>query len=831
MLKLNNLSKKYILTDKSEIQALEDINLSFDKAGFICIVGKSGSGKSTLLNLIGGIDKATKGTITVSGKDLTKFKHFEYDYYRNHQVGFVSQDYNLLPEYTVGENIKIAIKLQEKNGKMIHLRMLDALRKVELLDCSGRKITELSGGQQQRIAIARALAKNYEIILCDEPTGNLDGETALEIIKLLKDISKTKLIIMVTHDESLAKDYADRIIRLEAGHVSQDVSQNSGDMQNINENKMKQTSHLGVKSIIRFVWGNIKRSYAGSLTILLILITTLTLFTNFYSLSKFDSERALLNTLDERDEIIIPITKHIDRTYLSSLLSSNISLQQKFDKSKIKESDYEEILNLINNKLDILKGYYLNINLQDFIGGNLQVDNPDNFYAKGFTEYIKVPDFNKLNQQLLFGKNPVDKNEVLIYDYMAQSLIEYGVVSTKDMGTLIGEILTDTDTGLSIKIAGILKSNFKEYENTDLHFSNYIFPLYLSGLQTIFCKPEFAEVAEINTNVYSISNIHFNVYEEDEIYFTQNSNTKKLFPSSGFNNLDFIGDFNKNDNVYGIILSTRQFSEIYGISESQIDDKFVNSKLESIYAEVSIESMPFQNYVHMEYLNILGVYKGEDNGKILYWINSPNTFLNINNSFNQFHLLLSDNQDDNYNALKALRVVKQSEEFYKSGLSDPIETFTVYTPYTQTLHGAENYITGIGDMGNRITIIVGVFSMLGICFFTYTSIRKNKYKIGVLKSLGTPNSDISVIFGVEIILIALTAFFISVFTSNILINSINYDFVKNLELKMTFFKINSGEIFISFCLCIITVIISTLFPLIKLLLTPPAKIIRNSKVK
>ena len=227
MISLKGIKKVYDINKKHgiKVKALEDVSLDFSSKGLVAVVGRSGSGKTTLLNILGGIDKPTSGEIIYNGQSFKDYKEADFDLYRNHDVSFIFQDYNLLNDYSVIENIKIACCLQGKSGEESAAKAEKALTAVGLEDLARRKISSLSGGQQQRVAIARAIAKDSAIVLCDEPTGNLDSATASEIFELLKQTAHERLVIVVTHDRESADKYADRLIVLRDGKIIEDKAQ------------------------------------------------------------------------------------------------------------------------------------------------------------------------------------------------------------------------------------------------------------------------------------------------------------------------------------------------------------------------------------------------------------------------------------------------------------------------------------------------------------------------------------------------------------------------------------------------------------------------------
>ena len=221
MLKLCQIRKDYEAGD-SIVHALKGVDLEFRENEFVAILGHSGCGKTTLLNIIGGLDQYSSGDLIINNKSTKRFTDSDWDAYRNHSIGFVFQSYNLIPHQTVLSNVELALTLSGVGAGERRQRATEALQKVGLGDQLHKKPSQMSGGQMQRVAIARALVNNPDILLADEPTGALDTETSVQIMDLLKEISKDKLIIMVTHNPELAVDYASRIIRLKDGVIVDD---------------------------------------------------------------------------------------------------------------------------------------------------------------------------------------------------------------------------------------------------------------------------------------------------------------------------------------------------------------------------------------------------------------------------------------------------------------------------------------------------------------------------------------------------------------------------------------------------------------------------------
>ena len=275
MLKLKNIVKEYPTGD-SKVVALRGVSIEFRKSEFVSILGHSGCGKTTLLNIIGGLDQYTTGDLIIEGKSTKDFKDSDWDTYRNHSVGFVFQNYNLIPHQSVLSNVELALTLSGVSREERRERAKVALEKVGLGDQLGKKPNQMSGGQMQRVAIARALVNNPEILLADEPTGALDSETSVQIMDLLKEISKDRLVIMVTHNPELAERYSTRIIRLVDGKIVSDSDPyDSGKEQKAKEKGKKKPSmsfftalSLSMNNLLTKKVRTFLTSFAGSIGII-----------------------------------------------------------------------------------------------------------------------------------------------------------------------------------------------------------------------------------------------------------------------------------------------------------------------------------------------------------------------------------------------------------------------------------------------------------------------------------------------------------------------------------------------------------------------------------
>lgn len=253
MLQLQNIKKQYEIGKKKDknyqvVNALNGVDLSFRESEFVSILGPSGCGKTTMLNIIGGLDKYTSGDLVINGRSTKEFKDKDWDNYRNHSVGFVFQSYNLIPHQTILQNVELALTLSGVKKAERKSRALEALDKVGLKDRAHNKPNQLSGGQMQRVAIARAIVNDPDIILADEPTGALDSKTSIQIMGILSELAKDRLVIMVTHNPELAEDYSTRIVRLKDGDLVSDSNPYNPNEKELNDSKSNSSSRKKLKS-------------------------------------------------------------------------------------------------------------------------------------------------------------------------------------------------------------------------------------------------------------------------------------------------------------------------------------------------------------------------------------------------------------------------------------------------------------------------------------------------------------------------------------------------------------------------------------------------------
>ena len=375
MLQLKDLRKSYHVGD-TVTHALDDVSISFRNQEFVAILGPSGSGKTTLLNVVGGLDRYDSGDLIINGKSTKNFKETDWDAYRNNSVGFVFQNYNLISHLSIIANVELGMNLSGVSASERHKRAVDALTQVGLKEHISKNPNQLSGGQMQRVAIARALANNPDILLCDEPTGALDTETSEQIMKLIKELSKDRLVVMVTHNPKLAQEYATRIVNFQDGRILNDsnpfIPEEEKDTFKLKRTKMS-------------YWNAIKLSFTNIMTKKG--RTTLTAFASSIGIISIAIVLALSNGFQKQIDTTMskalakyPVTINQTATDASSVADRNESEKNvknrgylTVEKDKMQESTHQNKINqkYVNYVKKINPNYANNISYQRGINLNL----------------------------------------------------------------------------------------------------------------------------------------------------------------------------------------------------------------------------------------------------------------------------------------------------------------------------------------------------------------------------------------------------------------------------------------------------------------------------
>ena len=340
MLQIKNISKQYKTGDLVQM-ALDDVSINLRDNEFVAILGPSGSGKTTLLNIIGGLDRYDSGDLIINDISTKKYKDRDWDSYRNHTIGFVFQSYFLIPHQTVLSNVELALTISGVSKAERRQRAIEALDKVGLKDQMHKKPNQMSGGQMQRVAIARALINNPDILLADEPTGALDTKTSIQVMNLLKEVAKDKLVVMVTHNPELAEEYATRIIKLRDGKITDDSDpfEPEGEIKEAEHKNMGKSS-MGFGTALALSFNNLKSkkgrtlltAFAGSIGIIgIALIASLANGVNTY-----------IEDIQKSTMTSYPITIEEQTMDLTSLIEISKNTADKNDEA-LKDRTYDRV--------------------------------------------------------------------------------------------------------------------------------------------------------------------------------------------------------------------------------------------------------------------------------------------------------------------------------------------------------------------------------------------------------------------------------------------------------------------------------------------------------
>lgn len=355
MLELKNITKDYISGD-TKVEALKGVSIKFRKSEFVSILGQSGCGKTTLLNIIGGLDKYTSGDLIINNKSTKEFKDRDWDAYRNYSIGFVFQSYNLIPHQTILSNVELALTLSGVSRKERTKRAIEALEAVGLKEQIHKKPNQLSGGQMQRVAIARAIVNNPDIILADEPTGALDTKTSMQVMDILKEISKDRLVIMVTHNSELAEKYSTRIIKILDGVITDDsnpydektkIKEEKSDKKKKTSMKFFTALRLSLNNLMTKKGRTILTSFAGSIGIIGIALI----------LSISNGVQSYINKVEEETLSSYPITiqeSTVDMTSMvENMMGETQENEEKHNDNKIYSSNVMgELLTTLSSKIE-----------------------------------------------------------------------------------------------------------------------------------------------------------------------------------------------------------------------------------------------------------------------------------------------------------------------------------------------------------------------------------------------------------------------------------------------------------------------------------------------
>ena len=778
MLELKKISKIYE-TENFKQKALDNVSISFRENEFVSILGPSGSGKTTLLNIVGGLDNYTSGDLIINGVSTKKYNDRDWDTYRNHKVGFVFQNYNLIPHQSIISNVELALTLSGVSKTERKKRAKKALEEVGLSSHMNKRPNQLSGGQMQRVAIARALVNNPDILLADEPTGALDSKTSTQIMELLKEVAKDRLVIMVTHNAELAEEYSTRIIDLRDGVIMGDTNPcNLKDEKEENKKKTKKTSmsfmtalSLSLNNLMTKKGRTILTAFAGSIGIIGIALIlslsngvqryidrvqeeTLTSYPLTIELSSVDLTAMMQEGKDKIANIELETNnnKIYSNDFITDALSTMSSKMQENNLETFKKYldnntlikqyttsiDYKYALDLQLYKNDLTEIVQVNPNKILDSMGITQMQQQYFMYSDVWSEIIDNDELNKQMYQIVDGRMPKAYNEVVllvdennrISDYVLYALGLKDQNELKDMFEAVrnGEEVTyveseyEYDDIIGLKYKLLLNTDYYEKVNNnwvDKSEDKKYLKKKLESAEEItivgIIKPN--ENATVTTN--SLGGILYT--DELEKYVIEKVNNSKIVMEQ---------KSNPNKNILtGLKFGTEEFNAKNLSKEQQM---YLQTLSAEELAEVIAKYKEHSSLTYEMVLTKLGVVDLEKpSGVYIYAKDFESKDL--------IKEMISDYNEEQKNNNKEENVIN----------------------YNDLVGILMSSVTGIVDIISYVLIsfvsISLVVSSIMIGIITYISVLERTKEIGILRAIGASKKDVSRVFNAETLIVGLVA--------------------------------------------------------------------------
>ena len=808
MLEISKICKDYVLKDQT-VSALKDIDICFRRSEFVSILGPSGCGKTTLLNIIGGLDRYTSGDLIIDGVSTKEYKDKDWDNYRNHKVGFVFQNYNLIPHQTVLENVEIALTLSGIKKDERKRRAIEVLEKVGLKDKLKSKPNQLSGGQMQRVAIARALVNDPEIILADEPTGALDSKTSVQIMEILKEISKDKLVVMVTHNPDLAEEYSTRIIRLLDGELKQDTNpytheesikeieshkaELEKDAANNDKMSFKKTEKkksmsfftalaLSFKNMLTKKGRTIMVSFAGSIGIIgIALILAVSAGMTGYienmqsdSLSSYpvsvscvaiDYQSAMDNITGGSSTVTT------DDDGLAVYKPQDVLIRMgRYNYMSADFVNYIKDYYSNNDKMNMINDYNISyattmrILTQNSLGAYVAINS--SVMTSAISGVTSSTFFEGLNNQ----------NYVLsLYDVVGGENAHYPTNRNEVALVLSGDSVSTT----LLDSLGIEYSIGEDGNYTNLQYEDIIGKTYKLLLNDAYYNAE-TEQANANFDLLNSTDTAGSFYQQ---YSQQD--LENLYNDENTIELTITCVLQLKDDAAGSIFSdgimyTQDLVEFYrnDCKSSNVVQTLKTKYLDSEGYLINGDE-PFVNRYTVR-ISELQQYLKMDNGMFSY--NTPNEMKVALNSY--FQINLTDEElIDLYLQVYGASDVPTGIYFYASNFDSKDDIIAMIDSwnaregvYTITYTDSSELLTNIlGNLVNIISYVLIAFAAISlvvssimIAIITYTSVIERTKEIGVLRSIGASKRDVSRVFNAETTIIGLAAGLIGVIVAGLL---------------------------------------------------------------
>ena len=814
MLKLQNIKKDYTTGD-TVVHALKGVSIEFRKSEFVSILGQSGCGKTTLLNIIGGLDRYTDGDLCINGKSTKTYKDKDWDNYRNHSVGFIFQSYNLIPHQTVLSNVELALTISGVSKTERRKKAEEALKKVGLGDQLNKKPNQMSGGQMQRVAIARALVNDPEILLADEPTGALDSETSVQIMELLKEISKDRLVIMVTHNPELAKQYSTRIVKLFDGNITDDSDPYNGEDEKESRKAEGKRPSMSFLTALSLSLNNLMTkkartfltSFAGSIGIIgIALILSLSSGVNAYiqkveedTLSSYPItiEQAGMDVSQLAKDLMgkneVPEDRAKDKIYSNNIMTEMMTTMVNGiseNNLELLKSHIENTPDFKNNTSEIEYKYSTVMNIYDEKGNRV---NPNTVFSTVFgesaaqsqqysgmssfsnaevwTRLFDNEEFLKKQYDVIAGRMPEKYNEIVlavdknnqISDYTLYSLGLKDVKELEEMAEKAkkGEKIEPTQE-VTYSYDDILNLKFKLLCNTDYFEKNENGTWENKTDDDLFIQSQLSKVAEDITVVGIIRPAESSVAAE----------------TSGF-----VG--------YKSELMEHLINKVN-------DSKIVKEQKASPDTDI-LTGLPFKTNENMTYEELTAYIaalpeneRAEYSAYLKQMTDAGMTNEQIAERFNT--AIKSKNSTATYDGNLSLMGVSDLNcpsaiNIYPKDFEAKETVAKLIEDYNDT--AAENekitYTDYIGLMLSSVTTIINAISYILIAFvsislivssimigiITYISVLERTKEIGILRAMGASKRDVSRVFNAETLIVGFTAGAIGILITLLLLIPIN----------------------------------------------------------
>ena len=765
MIELKEISKIYRSKKSVDTIALKNVNLTLADKGMVFILGKSGSGKSTLLNLLGGLDKPTSGEIFIQGKSMKDFTERDLDGYRNSFVGFVFQEFNLLEDYNVYENIELALALQQKEDENHLISQL--LTSLDLEGLEKRRINELSGGQKQRVAIARALVKQPKLLLCDEPTGNLDQKSGQEIFNILKEISQQNLVVVVSHDEESARKYADRILTIVDGEILSDTG-NQRQSENPSSFTL-QEAHLPFSYIFRMALHNLKLKPFKLVMIIFLLTFSLLFLHTTLTTILYNQVDNTIKTMNANQDYVLQVRK--------------VEKESAFEYSYVpfESEDIEAILDIadvtINRQYDLYdNNQELNFNYASYDINDWVLNRP---YP---LEFIELED-NRLIENLM-GRLPTNDNEIVIHKYLADYIIKYGITENEEVYKsqsyeellngehglplgdnqvfVVGIVMDDSDGYTTEKLYGNLKAINEFYDSDYYQMAPFIY------------VQDFAKNAILKTDkdvpldsmILGVSSFQKNLrFLEKPV---------NVITSEGLTSKDALTEEE-------IIVPL----EYYLTQKEDFKNQY-ESLLEQGKPEEEINQF-IQDYLSQEDLQISLSYQENGERKVVFLKVTGVNFDNV------YYITPAFGQNFSYKTreISSLYIYENDSQKLESLLTEiDLLTNNVTGNYGYVLssdilsstNGYQGIYTTFGKLFLFLTLAFSLFTLLLFVHYISQVITEARKEIGILRALGASSKDILYIYLTTVMIVGVFSavlanvlwYFITLFLHHLLSSAMGF---------------------------------------------------------